>query len=150
MALMLWKQKMGSLATGDNLARAFETAGYQQYADNVREICGKCGGGGSTYYGSSRGASVVNVNSDSPPNLPTLLRILLPVSRQWMNIGVMLSLSHGRLTAIETRCRGAPDSCLREMLNEWLQQVNPHPTKLALVDAVEMYNPSLAEKISAL
>ena len=148
---MLWKQKMGSLATGDNLARAFETAGYQQYADNVRKICGKCGGGGSTYGSStSRGASAVNISSDSPPNLPTLLRILLPVSSQWMNIGVMLSLSHGRLTAIETRCRGVPDNCLREMLNEWLQQVNPRPTKSALVDAVKMYNPSLAEKISAL
>ena len=71
------------------------------------------------------------------------------MSSQWMNIGAMLSLNHGRLTAIETRCRGAPDNCLREMLNEWLQQVNPRPTKSALVNAVETYNPSLAEKISA-
>ena len=143
---MLWKQKMGSRATGDNLARAFETAGYQQYADDVRKICGGSGGGGSTH-GSSR---VTNTSSDNPPNLPTLLRILLPVSSQWMNIGVMLSLNHGRLTAIETRCRGVPDNCLREMLNDWLQQTSPPPTKSALVDAVEMYNPSLAERISAL
>ena len=67
-----------------------------------------------------------------------------------MNIGTMLSLKHGRLTAIETRCRGDPDNSLREMLNEWLQQIDPRPTKSALIDAVEMYNPSLAEKISAL
>ena len=83
-------------------------------------------------------------------NLPTMLRILLPVSSQWMNIGTMLSLSQERLTAIEIHCRGAPDNCLREMLNEWLQQDNPPPTKSALVSAVKMYNPSLAEKISAL
>ena len=78
-----------------------------------------------------------------------MLRILLPVSGQWMNIGVMLSLSDGRLTAIETRCGNVPDNCLREMLKEWLQQTNPPPTKSALVDTVGAYDPSLAEKISA-
>ena len=88
--------------------------------------------------------------SDNPPTLPKMLRILLRLSSQWMNIGTMLELSHERLTAIETRCRGVPDNCLREMLDEWLQQTNPPPTKSALVDAIEAYNPSLAEKISAL
>ena len=41
---MLWKQKMGSRATGDNLARAFETVGYQQYAKDVKRICEESGG----------------------------------------------------------------------------------------------------------
>ena len=67
-----------------------------------------------------------------------------------MNIGVMLSLSHERLTAIETRCKGIPDNCLREMLNDWLKQKVPPPTKSALVDAVKMYDQSLADRISAL
>ena len=67
-----------------------------------------------------------------------------------MNIGVMLSLDHGYLAAIQSRCRGNPDDCLREMLKEWLRQTNPPPTKSALIDVVEGYNPSLAEKISAL
>ena len=110
-------------------------------------------GGGVSAHGSSRAASALsaaNTMSDNPPTLPTMLRILLPVSSQWMNIGTMLNLNHGRLTAIETRYRGVPDNCLREMLNEWLQQVNPPPTKSALVNAVENYNPSLAEEISAL
>ena len=88
--------------------------------------------------------------SDNPPTLPEMLRILLPASKQWMNIGVMLSLNYQHLTAIGTRCSGVPDDCLREMLNDWLQQVNPQPTKSALVNAVKMYNPPLAEKISAL
>ena len=74
----------------------------------------------------------------------------MPMSQDWVNIGTMLSISHGRLTAIKTRCRDVPDNCLREMLSEWLQQTNPKPTKSALVDAVEVYNPTLAEKISAL
>ena len=96
------------------------------------------------------GGGAANTSSDSPPNLPTLLRNLLPVSSQWMNIGVMLSLNHGRLSAIETQSRGVPDNCLREMLNDWLQQTSPPPTKSALVNAVEMYSPSLAKRISAL
>ena len=79
-----------------------------------------------------------------------MLRILLPVSQDWVNIGTMLSLSDGRLTAIKTRCRDIPNDCLREMLKEWLQLTNPPPTKSALIDAVEVYDASLAEKISAL
>ena len=105
------------------------------------------GGAGGSAHGSSRAASAANTTSDNPPTLPTMLKILRPVSSQWMNIGVMLPLNHGRLSAIETRCRGIPNDCLREMLSEWLQQVNPGPTKLALVDAVKEYNPSLAETI---
>ena len=93
---------------------------------------------------------MANTSSDSPLTLPTLLKILLPVSSQWMNIGVMISLSHERLTAIETRCKGVPDNCLREMLNDWLKQKDPPPTKSALVDAVKMYDKSLADSISAL
>ena len=88
--------------------------------------------------------------SDNPPTLPTMLRILLPVCSRWMNIGTMLSLSHERLTAIKTRCSGVPDDCLREMLNDWLQQVNPPPTKSALVSAVGAYDQSLAEEIKVL
>ena len=105
------------------------------------------GGGGGSAHGS---ASAPNTSSDSPPNLPTLLRILLPVSSKWVNIGTMLTLSDGCLTAIKTRCGDASDNCLREMLKEWLQQTNPPPTKSALVNAVKVYNPSLAEEISAL
>ena len=67
-----------------------------------------------------------------------------------MNIEVMLSLNYQRLTAIETRCGGVPDDCLREMLIEWLHQINRQPTKSALIEAVEVYNPSLTEEISAL
>lgn len=40
---MLWKQKKDSQATGENLARAFEVVGYQQYAKNVRRICEESG-----------------------------------------------------------------------------------------------------------
>ena len=106
--------------------------------------------GGGSAYDSSGAASVTSSTSDNPPTLPKMLKILLPMSQDWENIGTMLSLSDKHLTAIKARCKDVPDKCLKEMLSDWLKQTNPRPTKSALVDAVEMYNPSLAEKISAL
>ena len=38
---MKWKQKLGSSATYSNLIGLFERAGYQNYADTVRNIHGK-------------------------------------------------------------------------------------------------------------
>ena len=35
-----WKQKLGSNATYNNLIGVFERAGYQGYADTVRDIFG--------------------------------------------------------------------------------------------------------------
>lgn len=37
-ALRLWQQKLGSDATYNELIRAFNRAGYKQYADNVKKI----------------------------------------------------------------------------------------------------------------
>ena len=37
-ALTLWKQKLGSSATYNELIGAFEHAGYKEYADNVRKV----------------------------------------------------------------------------------------------------------------
>ena len=149
MALMKWKQRKGDQATGENLARAFESIGYKQYADNVRRICKETGGGGGGG-SSATSASATNSSSDEPPKLSKLLKLLMPVSTHWRNIGVLLELEDSSLGAIETSNRGVPDNCLREMLNKWLSQTNPRPTKTALVEAVETYNPALAQKIAAL
>ena len=107
-------------------------------------------GGGASAHGSSGSASAANTTSDNPPTLPKMLKILLPMSQDWENIGTMLSLNDKQLTAIKARCKDVPDKCFKEVLNVWLKQTDPPPTKSALVDAVEMYNPSLADKISAL
>ena len=40
-ALEKWKQKLGSSATYSNLSGVFERAGYQGYAEVVRNVCGK-------------------------------------------------------------------------------------------------------------
>ena len=62
----------------------------------------------------------------------------------------MLKLPNSKLGVIESTCRGIPDDCLREMIDQWLVQVDPQPTKTALVKAVKHYNPALAQKIAAL
>lgn len=40
-ALEKWKQRLGSKATYNKLIGVFECAGYQGYADTVRQICGR-------------------------------------------------------------------------------------------------------------
>ena len=39
-ALEMWKQKLGSNATYNNLIKVFESAGHKDYADLVRRIAG--------------------------------------------------------------------------------------------------------------
>ena len=145
---MSWKQKKGDQATGENLVKAFENIGYRGYADNVKRICKESGGGGGG--GASGPANAAGSSSDAPPKLAKMFKFLLPLSTYWKNIGVLLELENANLSRIESECRGVPDNCLREMLSMWLRQVDPPPTKSALVDAVETYDPTLAQKISAL
>ena len=40
--MQLWKQKQGSEATYRNLIKIFKHAGYEQYADVVRNLVSKC------------------------------------------------------------------------------------------------------------
>ena len=68
-------------------------------------------------------------------------------SDRWRNIGLLLGLDNEILRKIETEYRGIPDDCLREMLCLWLKQVNPQPSRKALAEAVEAYDPTLAKQI---
>ena len=85
--------------------------------------------------------------SNEPPKFSQVFKILLPKSERWRNIGALLELDNGSLGKICTECRGVPDDCLREMLCLWLKQVRPPPTRKALAEAVEVYDPGLAEQI---
>ena len=40
-ALEKWKQKLGSTATYSNLIGVFKRAGYQGYAEVVKQVCGE-------------------------------------------------------------------------------------------------------------
>lgn len=82
------------------------------------------------------------------PTLPQAFKLLLPLSFEWMNIGVMLNLPGHTLRRIgieqhDTRSR------LREVLSEWLKQIDPLPTWFALAEAVALFNKEIADKIKS-
>ena len=78
--------------------------------------------------------------------LPSAYKITFSLASEWKNIGLFLELDIGTLDKIEHDYRKAND-CLREMLHTWIKQVSPPPSWQALTDAVEPFDPAVAEKI---
>ena len=73
-----------------------------------------------------------------PPRLTTLVNELFNrVSAKWEEIGNSLQLESGLLEIIKEdnpkNCR----ACLREMLKEWLKQIDPPPSWVAIIEAVK-------------
>ena len=54
---------------------------------------------------------------------------------QWRAIGTELGIDQGTLVAISKNERNVED-CLREMINTWLRDTNPMPTRSALTAAL--------------
>lgn len=74
----------------------------------------------------------------SQPELKDLMDALYnQVEDKWMILGVQLGISHGSLKSIEANRQRDPQNCLLEVLEMWLQQVDPPPTWAAIIDAVE-------------
>ena len=72
------------------------------------------------------------------PELKDLTDVLYhQVADQWKILGIQLGISHGSLKSIELKYRQDPHNCLLEVLEMWLQQVDPPPTWAAVIDAVE-------------
>ena len=73
-----------------------------------------------------------------PPQLTTLVNELVNrVSAKWEEIGNSLQLESGLLEIIKEdnpkNCR----ACLREVLKEWLKQIDPPPSWVAIIKAVK-------------
>lgn len=79
--------------------------------------------------------------------MDNVLRVTLSVAAEWQNIGTLLKVPVGTLRKIKHDERGSANSCLREMLTEWLKRTAPSPTWTELADAVEQFNQSKAEEI---
>lgn len=74
----------------------------------------------------------------SKPELKDLMDALYnQVEDKWMILGIQLGMSHGSLKSIEVNRQRDPQNCLLDVLEMWLQQVNPPPTWAAVIDAVE-------------
>ena len=59
------------------------------------------------------------------------------VSDKWKVIGVLIEIPKGTLSHIAEKYRDEPQNCLVEMLGMWLEQVQPPPTWVAIIEAVE-------------
>ena len=69
--------------------------------------------------------------------------MLVPLAKEWENIGLCLGLediTNSFNASIETSAA----SCLRETLKLWLNRVNPPPTWEELAEAVEPFDAKIA------
>ena len=74
-------------------------------------------------------------------DLNDVKRALWDARVKWHSIGLELGIPHSDLAAIESRHRGAPDACFRDMLTKFLQHAPPQErtwTQLADVMASPM------------
>lgn len=69
-------------------------------------------------------------------NLSELLEEIFTASTKWYNLGLRLGLQPAVLDAIQVRCQQDPETCLREMLKEWLKQAFPMPSWGELIKAL--------------
>ena len=73
-----------------------------------------------------------------PPRLAILLNELTNrVAAKWEAIGISLQLDSGLLDIIKEDNPNDCRACLREMLKEWMKQVNPPPSWSAIIKAVK-------------
>ena len=103
-------------------------------------------------YGPSRQEVIVTESTSAPskpPEFVVLLRELSDeVSPKWEDIGLQLQLRPGLLEIIKKDnpldCR----ACLKEMLKEWMKQVEPPPSWPAIITAIKTCGyRSLARKL---
>ena len=63
-------------------------------------------------------------------------KLLISISHKWYGIGLELKVKPTVLNRIRPQYSD-PAECLREMLSEWLTEVDPYPTWEALAQALE-------------
>ena len=71
---------------------------------------------------------------------------LLPLATHWRTIGALLGVQHHILERINKVEAGAHEH-LQAMLSEWVKQIYPPPTWVALADAVGEVDTQRAQKI---
>ena len=82
------------------------------------------------------------------PTIKVAFKDMLPLASDWRNIGVLLGIKEHILSKIEADKPSVRD-CLREMISEWLKQVDPPATWATLAEAVETFDEVKARGIRA-
>lgn len=88
-----------------------------------------------------------NVPSMSIGDLASLKKILIPIKRNWKEIGEKLSINPQMLEMIEKSHHDIAEQCLREMLREYLLQTDPPPSWVDLANAVDKHSHQVAKSI---
>ena len=88
------------------------------------------------------------VSSCGKEQLPKAFKLLLPLAKEWENIGLCLGLVDFE-DSVKASAKTAP-SCLRETLKLWLNHVDPPPTWQELAEAVKPFNSDIAARIKSL
>ena len=73
-----------------------------------------------------------------PPRFATLLyELTTRVAAKWEEIGTSLQLESGLLEIIKKDNPNDCRACLREMLKEWMKQVDPPPSWSVIIKAIK-------------
>ena len=74
----------------------------------------------------------------SKPRLKDLVDALYhKVADKWRMIGILFEIPKAKLAHIAEKYRGDPHTCLLNMLETWLERVDPPATWTAIIEAVE-------------
>ena len=71
-----------------------------------------------------------------PGNVEKVCDLVQDASSKWYALGVQLHIKAAELKIIEMKCTDA-GSCLREMISSWLTMVDPPPSWVGLITALE-------------
>ncbi len=69
------------------------------------------------------------------------------LASRWHEIGILLDMEPGKLNIIKADNPGDAVGCLRHMIEEWLNSINPRPTWEELVEAIKDINERKSEDI---
>ncbi len=90
----------------------------------------------------------MNTGTSSPSlTLSNTFRELLPLASEWQNIGTFLEIPPGKLKTIKSDNPNKVKDCLREMLTEWLDTTDPHPTWENLAEVIQPFSKNKAMEI---
>lgn len=81
------------------------------------------------------------------PSMNSAFQLLLPVAKEWENIGLLLNVPDDKLQDIRGQHGGTERNCLREMLRSWFGDRSVSHTWEALAAAVEQVDPDIAVQI---